>query len=242
MSKKRTAKKEQKAGPAPYQIEESHMVVRRAASKDPTRYSLEGIEVTEDGRATGTNGHYLLTVGRGFPKAAAAKTRILPGRFLKRVASMLKPSARARRRGDQPNAIVGDEAVDIENAAAEEGVTLSWKRPKDPIAEYPTWRQLLAEHGPYRAVSFHPKYVKEIMEACLEFGTAQGRRAAGITFHVPPPREAGADGKTRQCDPTFITCRGDVVGEDVLVGLLMPMRMSGEDTDVELEFEESEES
>lgn len=205
-------------------VSKAQLTVRHAASKDTSRYNLNGIRFEADGRTVATDGHRLYTVTAevpsddDYPNVADVENTseplepfILPSETADRVRKAIPKKQRAPileyARLDVASTNANGSArfvtTDIENAQVVEGRKIE--------GEFPDWRKVMPEEGKAQVtVTLNWQYLADIGKALNEF--APGSRGKAVKLEI-----------TDALSPVKFTATDPDSGAE-FTGIIMPMR------------------
>lgn len=197
-------------------VTRKHLAVRHAASKDPSRYMMNGIHFREDGLVEATDGHMMLRVRAGSPEADGFPEGV--GQVVENLRPFTCPTESAEKlrkvipKGKrfpqlEGAVLVKDEADTVEFRTTDlETVDSVTARKLD--GEFPKTDQVMPEGEPLVTVYLSGVLLERVIKAAKEMG---GPKNLPLKFEI---RDEGS--------PVVVSLKDE--DGDVLTGLIMPVR------------------
>ncbi len=184
----------------------AHFAVRHAASKDETRYNLNGIHFESDGSTVATDGHVLIHASPAMDPGATGEAQCSN---LEAFELQLPQIEKLRKLIPKAGHVDLDPALTNANGAAhfvtDDGLT--YDLPKSDEG-YPSWQQVLPKDEPAVTLGLNVVLLERICKAVREF--------------APKDQTAVKVEVFGELQPVRITSEGP---DGELMALLMPMRI-----------------
>ena len=207
-------------------VSKTALSVRHAASKDATRYNLNGVRFESDGRVIATDGHRLYTVTPPEEKPDPREFPAIPGVEDPGGSAPLEPftlplaaaDAVAKAIPKRGLPILKNALLDVDGTNGSEKARfvttdLEVTTPIEALkidGDFPDWRQVMPDGEPTVKLALNWQYLADLGKALNEF--CPGSREKLVTIEI-----------IDEMSPVKFTAKNPDTGEE-FTGLIMPIR------------------